>query len=91
MIFLGKLFGVLVILVVSYVILYGYITVASLAIYGPQNNLQYMPVIAVGSLISTFIWVSLLFTVGSLSKNTIMTVVVAIILFLALFFTGPLV
>ena len=91
MIFLGKLFGAFVILVISYVILYGYITVASVVLYGPQNNLQYMPVIVIGSLMSTFIWVSLLFAVGSISKNTIMTVIVTIILFLAVFFAGPLI
>ena len=91
MIFLGKVFGTFIILLVSYIVLYGYITLASVAIYGPQNNLQYMPVIVVGSIISTFIWVSLLFAVGSISKNTIMTVIVAIILFLAFFFTAPII
>jgi ABC-type transport system involved in multi-copper enzyme maturation permease subunit len=91
MIFLGKLFGAFIILIISYTILYSYITVASLTLYGPQNNLQYMPVIVVGSLISTFIWVSLLFAVGSISKNTIMTVIATIILFLAVFFAGPLI
>ena len=91
MIFLGKLFGSFIILIVSYIVLYAYITVASIIVYGPQNNLQYMPVIVVGSLMSTLIWVSLLFAVGSISKNTIITVIVAIILFLALFFTGPLI
>lgn len=91
MIFLGKLFGTFIILVVSYVILYGYVTIASLVVYGPQNNLQFMPVIVVGSIISTFIWVSLMFAVGSLTKNTIMTVIVAIILFLAFFFAAPII
>jgi ABC-type transport system involved in multi-copper enzyme maturation permease subunit len=91
MIFLGKLFGTFIILLISYVILYGYITVASLAIYGPQNSLQYMPVIVFGSLMSTFIWVALLFAVGTISKNTIITVIVAIILFLAFFFAAPII
>jgi ABC-type transport system involved in multi-copper enzyme maturation permease subunit len=91
MIFLGKLFGAFVVLLVSYVVLYGYITLASLAIYGPQNNLQYMPIIVLGSLMSTMIWVALMFAVGSLSKNTIMTVIIAIILFLAVFFAAPII
>ena len=91
MIFLGKLFGAFVILVVSYIVLYGYVALASVAIFGPQNNLQYMPVIVIGSIISTFIWVSLMFAVGSLTKNTIMTVIVAIILFLGFFFAAPIV
>lgn len=91
MIFLGKLFGAFVLLLTSYVILYGYITIASVAVYGSQNNLQYMPLIAVGSLLSTFIWVGLLFAVGTISKNTIVTIIVAIGLFLALLIAGPLV
>ena len=91
MIFLGKLFGAFVLLLISYVVLYGYVTIASVAVYGPQNNLQYMPLIVVGSLISTFIWVGLLFAVGLLSKNTIITVIVAIGLFLALLIAGPIV
>jgi ABC-type transport system involved in multi-copper enzyme maturation permease subunit len=91
MIFLGKLFGTFVLLLVSYSILYGYLTLASTAIYGPQNDLQYMPIIVVGCLISTFIWASLLFAVGSISKNTIMTVIVAIMLFLAFFFAAPII
>jgi ABC-type transport system involved in multi-copper enzyme maturation permease subunit len=91
MIFLGKLFGTFVILVVSYVVLYAYITIASIVLYGSQNDLQFMPVIVVGCIISTFIWVSLLFAVGSVSKNTIMTMIVAIIVFLALFFAAPII
>ena len=91
MIFLGKLFGAFILLLISYVVLYGYITIASVAVYGPQNNLQYMPLIVVGSLLSTFIWVGLLFAVGSISKNTIVTIIVAIGLFLALLIAGPIV
>jgi ABC-type transport system involved in multi-copper enzyme maturation permease subunit len=91
MIFLGKLFGAFIILLVSYVLLYGYVTVASLIVYGSQNNLQYMPFIVVGAMISTFIWVSLMFLVGSVTKNTILTVIVAIILFLALLIGVPVV
>jgi len=91
MIFLGKLFGAFVLLLISYLVLYGYITVASVAVYGSQNNLQFMPLIVIGSLLSTFIWVGLLFAVGSISKNTIVTVIVAISLFLALLIAGPIV
>ena len=91
MIFLGKLFVAFALLLISYVVLYGYITISSVAVYGPQIDLQYMPLIALGSLLSTFIWVGLLFAVGSVSKNTIITIIVAIGLFLALLIAGPLV
>jgi len=91
MIFLGKLFVAFVLLLISYIVLYGYITIASVAVYGPQNDLQYMPLIALGSLLSTLIWVGLLFAVGAISKNTIVTIIVAIGLFLALLIAGPIV
>jgi ABC-type transport system involved in multi-copper enzyme maturation permease subunit len=91
MIFLGKLFVAFVLLLISYVILYGYITLASLAVYGPQIDLQYMPLIVVGSLLSTLIWEGALFAVGCISKNTIVTIIVAIGLFLALLIAGPII
>ena len=91
MIFLGKLFGAFIVILASYVVLYTYVTVASVIVYGPQNNLQYMPLILVGGIISTFIWVSLLFAMGSITKNTIVTVLVAFSLFLALFLAIPIV
>ncbi len=91
MIFLGKLFGAFVMLLSSYAILFGYVAGASALIYGPQNNLQYMPIIVFGSLMSTFIWVAILFAMGTISKNTITTVIVVIIMFLAFFFAAPII
>lgn len=89
MIFLGKAFTAFILLVVSYTVLYGFITVASIAVYGSQINLQYMPLIAVGSIVSTMIWISLLFALGSITKNTMVTVIAIIGLFLALLIAVP--
>jgi ABC-type transport system involved in multi-copper enzyme maturation permease subunit len=91
MVFLGKLFAAFVIIIISYAILFTYTTVGSIFVYGPQNNLQFVPIVLLGNLISTFIWVSLLFAMGSLTKNTIITVLVAVGLFLALFIAIPIV
>jgi ABC-type transport system involved in multi-copper enzyme maturation permease subunit len=91
MVFLGKLFAAFVIILISYVILFTYTTVGSIFVYGPQNNLQLVPLVLLGNLISTFIWVSILFAMGSLTKNTIITVLVAVGLFLALFLAIPIV
>jgi ABC-type transport system involved in multi-copper enzyme maturation permease subunit len=91
MIFLGKLFAAFIIILISYVILFTYTTVGSIFVYGPQNNLELVPLVLLGNLISTFIWVSLLLAVGSLTKNTIITVMVAVGLFLALFIAIPIV
>jgi ABC-type transport system involved in multi-copper enzyme maturation permease subunit len=91
MVFLGKLFGAFVIIIISYIILFAYTTVGSIFVYGPQNNLQLMPLLLLGSLISTFIWVALLFAMGAVTKNTILTVLVALGLFLSLFIALPIV
>jgi ABC-type transport system involved in multi-copper enzyme maturation permease subunit len=91
MVFLGKLFAAFIIILISYAILFTYTTVGSIFVYGTQNNLQLVPLVLLGNLISTFIWVSLLLAIGSLTKNTIITVIVAVGLFLALFISIPIV
>lgn len=91
MIFLGKLFAVFIIILVSYAILFTYTTIGNIIVYGPQNNLHLMPLALLGDIISTFIWVAIIFAVGALSKNTIIAAVVALGLFLALSFALPIV
>ena len=91
MVFLGKLFAVFIIILVSYVMIFTYTTVGSIFVYGPQNNLHLVPIVLFGNLISTFIWVSILLAMGSLTKNTIITALVALGLFLALFIALPIV
>ena len=91
MVFFGKLFAAFVIILISYAILFTYTTVGSIFVYGPQNNLQLVPLVLLGNLISTFIWVSILLAMGSLTKNTIITVLVALGLFLALLIALPIV
>lgn len=89
MVFLGKLFAAFIIIFVLYVIIFTYTTVGSIFVYGPQNNLQLVPLVLLGNLVSTFIWVSILLAMGSLTKNTILTALVALGLFLALFLALP--
>jgi ABC-type transport system involved in multi-copper enzyme maturation permease subunit len=91
MVFFGKLFAAFIIILVSYVILFTYTTVGSFFVYGPQNNLGLVPLVLLGNLVSTFIWVSILLAMGSLTKNTILTALIALGLFLALFIALPVV
>ena len=72
MVLLGKLFAAFVIILVSYVIIFTYTTVGSIFVYGPQNNLQLVPLVLIGNLISTFIWVSVLLAMGSLTKTQLL-------------------
>ena len=97
MVFLGKLFAVFIIILVSYTILFTYSVIGNIIVYGPQNNLHLIPLALLGDMISTFIWVAIIFAIGALSKNTIVAALVALGFYLALsvalpavsFFTGP--
>jgi len=97
MVFLGKLFAVFIIILVSYTILFTYSVIGNIIVYGPQNNLHLIPLTLLGDMISTFIWVAIIFAIGALSKNTIVAALVALGFYLALsvalpavsFFTGP--
>jgi ABC-type transport system involved in multi-copper enzyme maturation permease subunit len=89
MVLLGKLFAAFIIILVLFVIIFTYTTVGSIFVYGPQNNLELVPLVLLGNLISTFIWVSILLTMGALTKNTILTVIIALGLFLSLFLAIP--
>lgn len=91
MVFLGKLFAVLIIILVSYTILFTYSVIGNIIVYGPQNNLHLVPLALLGDLISTFIWVAIIFAVGALSKNTIVAALVALGCFLALTMALPIV
>ncbi len=90
-VFLGKLCASLIIILVSFGIIFTYTTAGALFVYGPQNNLGYIPLVLFGNLISTFIWVSILLAMGSLTKNTILTVIIALGLFIALLVAMPIV
>jgi ABC-type transport system involved in multi-copper enzyme maturation permease subunit len=81
MVFLGKLFSSFIIILISYVILFTYTTVGSIFVYGPQNHLEFIPLLMLGNLISTFVWISILLAMGSLTKNTILTALIGLGLF----------
>ena len=91
MVFLGKLFAAFVVILIAYTIIFAYTTIGSFFVYGAQNNLQLIPLLLFGNIVSTFIWVSLLFAMGSLTKNTVLAALVALGLFLALFIALPIV
>jgi ABC-type transport system involved in multi-copper enzyme maturation permease subunit len=90
-VFLGKLFATFVIILLSFTIIFTYTTVGSVLMYGPQNDLGLVPLVLLGDLISTFIWVSILLAMGSLTKNTILTVIIALGLFGSLFIAMPII
>jgi ABC-type transport system involved in multi-copper enzyme maturation permease subunit len=60
-------------------------------VYGPQESLHLVPLALLGDVVSTFIWISMLLAVGSLTKNTIVTAITALGLFLILFIALPII
>ena len=86
MVFLGKLFAIFIVLLITYTLLYTYTIIGGIIIYGPQNSLYLVPLELLGDIISTFIWVSVVLAAGALSKNSLLTILMALGLFIVLFF-----
>jgi ABC-2 type transport system permease protein len=91
MVFMGKLFAAFIIILITYTLFYVYIIIGGTAVYGGQNNLQLVPLGLLGNVITTFIWISIILSVGSLSKNTLISALVAFGLFMALLIAVPIV
>jgi ABC-2 type transport system permease protein len=72
MIFLGKMLASFIILLTTYTILLGYLSIGSIMIYGPQNNLHLLPLSLIGSIVSTFIWIAMILAISTLSKSSMM-------------------
>jgi ABC-type transport system involved in multi-copper enzyme maturation permease subunit len=91
MVFLGKLLAAFIIILITYSVLYIYTLIGGLFVYGAQNNLQLVPLALIGNVVSTFIWIAIIFAAGALSKSTIVSALVALGFFIALLFAVPVV
>ncbi|MGD6807432.1 MAG: ABC transporter permease [Candidatus Bathyarchaeia archaeon] len=84
MVFLGKLFAIFIVILVTYVVLFTYTVVGGIFIYGPQNDLYLAPLTLIGDILGTFIWVSIVLAAGALTKNSLIAILTAFGLFMAL-------
>jgi ABC-type transport system involved in multi-copper enzyme maturation permease subunit len=84
LILVGKVVAAFITISAAYTLLYVYMVIGGIAIYGPQNNLNLIPLCVLGDLLSTFVWMSIILAIGSLTKNTVLTAVTAVIIFLAM-------
>jgi ABC-type transport system involved in multi-copper enzyme maturation permease subunit len=91
MVFLGKLFAAFITLLSVYVVLFVYTTIGATIVYGPQNNLQLVPLSLLGSILSTFVWVAIVLAIGSLSKSSLIAALGAFGIFIALLISVPIV
>jgi ABC-type transport system involved in multi-copper enzyme maturation permease subunit len=86
MVFLGKLLAAFILIIATYTVLFIYSTIGGIAVYGAQNNLHLVPLVLIGNVLSTFIWVAIILAVSSISKSSLIGALVAFGLFIALTF-----
>jgi ABC-type transport system involved in multi-copper enzyme maturation permease subunit len=91
LVFLGKLFAEFLLLLIAYTILFVYQIIGGTIVYGPQNNLQLVPLLLLGNILSTFVWMAIVLALGSLTKNSLITALIAFGVFAALLITSPIV
>ena len=91
LVFLGKLIASLIMILSVYFVLFIYIAIGGAIVYGPQNNLQLIPVSAGGSIISTFVWVAIVLAIGSVSKSSMIAALGAFGIFIGLLISTPII
>jgi ABC-type transport system involved in multi-copper enzyme maturation permease subunit len=91
MIFLGKLFAIFIVILITYTVLYTYTIVGGIIVYGPQESIYLVPFALLGDIVSTFIWVGVVMAAGAISKNSLLSILTAFGLFVALLIGGGLV
>jgi ABC-type transport system involved in multi-copper enzyme maturation permease subunit len=91
MVFLGKVFAAFLLLLIAYTILFIYQIVGGTIVYGPQNNLHLVPLLLLGNILSTFVWMAIILALGALTKNSLITALVTFGVFAGLLITTPIV
>ena len=91
MVFIGKVFAAFITLLVAYIVIIVYMLLGGIAIYGPQNNLYLIPLSLLGNMLSTFVWVAIVLSLGSLSKSSLIAALGTFGIFIALSISAPIV
>lgn len=90
-IFLGKLFAAFLTLLAAYALIMVYFALGGTIIYGPQNNLHLIFIVLIGNIFSTFVWISIVLVLGSLSKSSLIAALGAFGIWLATFLIVPMI
>ncbi len=88
LIFAGKLLASFLSLLVMYVALNIYLIVGGILVYGPQDNLGLIPLGVLGITIATMVWASIVVTLGTLSKNSLVAALGSFGFFIGLTIAG---
>ncbi|MBN1682141.1 ABC transporter permease [Candidatus Bathyarchaeota archaeon] len=70
LVFLSKMASTLLIMIGTYIFLFTYLTLGNILLYGPQNNLHLISLQLIGNILSTLVWVSIVFAIGSVTKSS---------------------
>src|SRR5215471_15251233 len=68
---LAKSVAAFVTLLAMYVILGIYVTIGGVLVYGPQNNLELVPIGILGLTLATMVWAAIVLAIGTLTKNSL--------------------
>jgi len=77
-VYLGKIFAAFLTVLGAYIVLTIYMTAGGFLIYGPQNNLHLIIITLLGSIMSTLVWMSIVLAAGSVSKNSMVALLLGI-------------
>jgi len=91
LVFAGKIVGSIVTLLAAYAFLVAYITIGGTLIYGPQNNLNVVPLGILGLTIGSMVWASIALTLGTLSKNSVLAALGSFGFYIGLLIGGSLI
>lgn len=91
MVFVGKLFAAFLTLLAAYIVLNAYMAIGGTVVYGPQNNLHLTPIVLLGSVLSTFVWIAIVLAIGSVSKSSMIAALGSFGIFLGLSIGVPIV
>ena len=89
-VFLGKMFAASVTLLAAYAFLGIYATIGGFIVYGPQDNLQLLPIGILGLSAATMVWASITIVLGTLSKNSLVSALGTFGVFIGLAIVGTL-
>jgi ABC-type transport system involved in multi-copper enzyme maturation permease subunit len=91
LVFAAKIVGAVITLLAAYSFLVAYITLGGTLIYGPQDNLNVVPLGIIGLTIGSMVWASIALTLGTLSKNSVLAAIGSLGFYFGLFIGGTLI
>jgi len=91
LVFGAKIVGAVITLLAAYSFLVAYITIGGTLIYGPQDNLNVVPLGILGLTIGSMVWSSVALTLGTLSKNSVLAALGSFGFYIGLLIGGTLI